>query len=172
MLYTPNNATTQVNLAKGRNKNQLSALAVIDPYLISIASLASRLIPEMQDAFTSIVNAHSNDGCEVTVLTPCGGIPSNPLWWSKDRVEIDGAFNQLIATTFNKLIDNIRDWHYRATRKHVGTLEIFDDKFAIDPPIEIARAVQAINLSDVIRKPLEDMLALSQKHRLGFSVTN
>jgi hypothetical protein len=56
------------------------------------------------------------------------------------------------------MINSIRDWHYKATRKNVGTLAIFDSRFDIEPPDEIKTAVRALKLSGEKRKPLTGMV--------------
>jgi hypothetical protein len=121
MTYTAFNSTPQPFSDRGLNKiKHLASLPVVDPALISIKCLASRLIGEMDDAFIAITNAPSNDGSEVTVLTLCGGIPSNPYWWRGERIEIDGAFNQLIGDTFDKLNELIRTWWRKHFRVWIG----------------------------------------------------
>jgi hypothetical protein len=174
MTYAPFYPDFQAKSGKRLNKTQVASLPVIDPHLISIASLASRFIVEIEHAFTSIVNAPSNDGREVTVSQWFRGAKNSPELFEGERVEIDGAFNILIGHTFNRLINSVRDWHYKATRRKspLGTLDIFDSKFNVDPPIEIVFAVQVLNLTDVKRQPLIDMMTLSQRHRYGLQAVH
>jgi hypothetical protein len=142
MFYTPVSSFDQLKIKRLNKKFDLACLPVIDPRLISIVRLASRLISEADNAFTAISNASSNDGLEVIIFRHYGGIPSNPAWFKEEAVELDAAFNILIGDTFDHMINSIRDWHYKATRKNVGTLAIFDSRFDIEPPDEIKTAVR------------------------------
>jgi hypothetical protein len=104
MFYTPTNSTTQVNSDKRLNKkSDLAIYPTIDPYLVSIAALTSRLIDQVESAFNSLINAPINDRCEVSITSWYGGIPGNPLWSKKERVEVDGAFNMLVMDTYDSL---------------------------------------------------------------------
>jgi len=176
MLISSFNSAAQVNSATRLNKKRfnLASLPTIDPHLVSIASLVSRLIPEMDDAFTLISNAATNDGCEVTILRWYGGIPGTPYWCKEERVEIDAAFNILIANTFDRLHDLIREWWYKHFRIFLFGMDFINSPEKIEPnaPIEIKYALQAIRLASVKRKPLEDMLELSQRQRCGFLTAN
>jgi hypothetical protein len=162
MTYTAFNSAPQAlsNISFNKIKH-LASLPAIDPHLISIAALASRFIVEIEDAFTSIVNAPSNDGREVTVAQWFRCARKSPETFDGERVELDGAFNILISDTFNHIIDSIRDWHYKAARKSIGTVDIFYSRFDIELPNEIKIAVQALRLTDARREPLRDMLVAS-----------
>jgi hypothetical protein len=166
MDITSTNSTTQVISSKRIKKKRFdpATLPHIDPHLISIATLASRFIDEIEDAFTTICNAPSNDGREVTVLEwfPCAR--KSREYFTGERVETDGAFNILLADTFNMLLKRVRDWHVKLTRAHLTTLDIIHGKFKVAPPIEIQQAVRAFALNDARRDALTDMLYHSMRN--------
>jgi hypothetical protein len=136
----------------------LASLPKIDPRLVSIAALASRLIDQVEGAFTSIINAPSNDGREVALTQWFRGARDCPKFFKGERVETDAAFNILIGDTFNMLINRISDWHLKLTRIHIPTLDIIDGKFKVEPPIEIQQALRAFALTRERRAALTDML--------------
>jgi hypothetical protein len=151
MFYTSTNSTTQALCSKRLNKKfDLASLPRIDPYLISIARLASRLIDKVEDAFTSIINAPSNDGREVTVLH----------WFRGARNCLD---NILVMDTHDKLEQLIREWWLKHFRIFLFRHEVWNSKEKMEPnaPIEIKDALRAFALTDERREPLRDTLALS-----------
>jgi hypothetical protein len=177
MDITSTNSTSQVISAKRANKKRvyrivrpspcylrLASLPKIDPHLISIAALASRLIARAEDAFTDIMNASSNDGREVTLTQWFRCAREDPEHFKGERVEIDGAFNILLGDIFDILLDHICDWHLKCTRIHLSTLEIIDGKFKVEPPIEIREAVQAFAIVDKRRDALTAMLCHSMRN--------
>jgi hypothetical protein len=143
---------------------RLASYPKINPHLVSIAALASRLIARAEDAFTSIINAPSNDGREVTLTQWFRCARDCPEHFKGERVEIDRAFNILIGDTFNTLINSINERYYKATRKHIDTLDILYGKFEVEPPIEIQEAVQAFALVRKKRAALTDMLYHSMRN--------
>jgi hypothetical protein len=164
MFYTSTNSTTQALCSKRLNKKfDLASLPRIDPYLISIARLASRLIDKVEDAFTSIINAPSNDGREVTVLRWFRGARNCLELFDGERVEIDGADNILVMDTHDKLEQFIREWWLKHFRICLYRHEVWNSKEKMEPnaPIEIKDALRAFALTDERREPLRDTLALS-----------
>jgi hypothetical protein len=159
-------STTQVISGKRTNKKRLdlASLPKIDPHLISIAALASRLIARAEDAFTSIINAPSNDGREVTLTQWFPGAVNSPDRFNGERVETDGAFNILIGDTFDMLIQTVRQWHWKCAHSNLGTLDIIDSNFKVEPPIEIRQAVQAFAIVDKRRDALIAMLVHSMRN--------
>jgi hypothetical protein len=176
MVYTPFTSSNQSLSRKRPIKKitrlspwlNLTSLRKTDPYLISIASLASRLIHQVDDAFTSICNAPSNDGSEVTVLQwfPCARDCRERF--TGERVEIDGAYNILVMHTYDRLQKLIRTWWYKQFRIFIFGPDFDNGKEKIEPtaPIEIKDALRTLALPNERRKPLIDMLALSQNHKL------
>jgi hypothetical protein len=131
-----------------------AALPKIDPALVSIAARASRLIDIAEDALSSINNASSNDGREVT------------FQWQKQRVRIDVAFNILIGDASDSLIRDSQAWYRKNIKRQLDISDIFNGTYPIAPPIEIRLVTRALARVRAKRKPLEDMLELSQQHNL------
>jgi hypothetical protein len=169
MFYTPAEAFEQAFLRKRPNKTRfdLASLPTIDPYLISIARHTSRFIVEIEEAYTSVIDASSNDGWEVTVTEwfPCAR--TSPQYFNGERVEIDAAYNIIRGETFDILLDLIRQWHFNRTHVYLSIPDIFDGKFKIDLPIEIQQAVEAFALNDKRREALTDTLVLTMKRRMA-----
>jgi hypothetical protein len=151
-----------------------AAIPKIDPALISIEAQASRLIDMAEDVLSSIINAPSNDGREVAILTPCGGIPGNPLWWREDRVEIDGAFNILIGDSQHSLIRNAEAWYRKNLKRclNIHDIFLFNGTYPIEPPIEIRLVTRALARVRAWRRPLEVMLEQSQQRSAEHSTMN
>jgi hypothetical protein len=172
MEHTLATSLNQVISGKRRSKKivrlspwlYLASLPKIDPCLVSIAALASRLIDQVEGAFTSIINAPNNDGREVTLTQWFRGACDCPELFEGERVETDAAFNILIGDTFDMLINRISDWHLKLTRIHLDTLDIIDGKFKVEPPIEIQQATQAFALTRKRRAALTDMLYHSMRN--------
>lgn len=173
MTYTPLASFNQVETVKRLNKkSNLDSLPVIDPPLISISLCASRFIVEIETAFTSIVNAPSNDGCEVTLTQWFRCARNSPETFDGERVEIDGAFNILVMDTYAMLQQLIREWWLKRFRIFLfGPDFYFNSKEKIEhnAPIEIKGALRAFALTDERRETLRDILALSQKFSLGLA---
>lgn len=173
MFYTPASSFKQVNKGKRLyKKSDLASLPLINPVLISIASRASRLIDEMEDVFDQIINADSNDGIEVTVARRLGGYWFKPTWYKEVRLKLDAAFDIVIHRSYWDLMGDVLCWHQDATGIRLCRTRVLNSEFNIDPPIEINAAIQALNLSDVKRKPLTDMLGQVERQRYGMATAN
>jgi hypothetical protein len=170
MFYTSTNSTTQPFSDKALNKKitgaspvirfNLASLPFIDPHLVSIAALASRLIDEMEDVFNQIANAASNGDKEFTVPRRLGGSYHNRHTWYKEvRLELDEAFDLLIRPAFMNLVRAVSSWYCKITHAtSISSTFILESRFNVEPPIEIRAAVQALNLASVKRQALTDMV--------------
>jgi hypothetical protein len=143
-----------------------STLPHIDPYLISIAALASRFIVEIEDAFATVMNASSNDGREVTVIEWFPGARQSPEHFNGERVEIDAAYNIIRGDAFEMLLERADEWYFKRARVHLDLLKIIHGKLKVDLPIEIQQAVQAFALNHKRRETLTDMLVLTMRRAM------
>ena len=159
MINTAFNSAEQVNSSARLNKKRLdvTSLPVIDPHLISIKCLASRLIGEVEDLFNQITNASSNDGKEVTIPRREGGYWFKPTWYKEARLSLDAAFDALIRHTLYDIVGSISTWHSNAVGGYLSITSILEYRFGIEPPSEIKPGVEAIRQVTIKRDLLTHM---------------
>jgi hypothetical protein len=170
MTYTETYQTWQSfsNISFAKIKH-LAALPTIDPALISIERLASRYTKEIENTFNQVINAPSNDGCEVTILREYGGARNCPTFYEEERVEVDAALNILIGDTRDMLEKLIREWWMRSYRVFLFGTDFINSKEKIEPkaPPPIRYALQVLHSHGDKNKLLADMVVLTQRRRIS-----
>jgi hypothetical protein len=160
MVYTTTNSDAQPFSNKHSNKNSfdLTSLPSIHPTLISIATLASRFIAEMDDVYLEIITAESNDGKEITIPKRLGGHCRKPTWYRKACLPLDAAFDYLIYENHHSLMVAVMVWYQGVVDKRLSSDRILAAEFDIDPPHEIMTAIYALRQVPIKRKLLSDMV--------------
>jgi hypothetical protein len=142
------------------------SLPKVDPCLITISRAASRLIDTVEDAFTDIMNASSNDGREVTITQWFICAREDREHFKGERVEIYAAYNIFVMDANVSLEKLIREWWFKHYRVCLFSSDFDNSKEKIEPqaPVEIKGALRAFAIVRKRRDALIDMLDLSM-HR-------